>query len=344
MTARRRLRLRVLVLTHQAWRPDVMDAAESDPARAALRTEIDVIGALERLGHDVRVLGGEIAATQVRHVVTAWKPHVAFNLLEEFEGEGMRVPYVLGYLDLMGVPYTGCNPRGLILADTKALMKKILRYHRVPTPDFVLVRRGRRPRGMTRLGFPVIVKSATTHGSVGIAQASVVRDEKHLAERIAFVHERIGTDALVESYVGGRELYVGVLGNRRRETFPAWELRFDNPAPGAEPIATERAKWDEDYQRRRGIHWGPAEDLDDALRRRMDRIARRTCRILELDGYARMDFRLAEDGRLVLLEPNPNPDLARDDEFATSAAAAGLAYPALVTRIVALARRRRRVP
>jgi len=331
-----RRRLRVLVLTHQPYTVAANTETLSEAEFAPLKTEHHVIAALESLGHEVRVLAGVMQLTQVRDVVTKWKPHVAFNLLEEFEGEGMYVPYVLGYLELMRVPFTGCNPAGLLVADSKQLMKKVLRYHRVPAPDFALFPLGHSVRRPRRLNFPLIVKSATAHGSAGISQASLVTSDEKLNERVAFVHERVQTDALAEQYIEGRELYAGVLGNIRLDTFPVWEMVWKNPAEGAPRIATEKVKWDTSYQQKRGIDTGAAQNLDEAIGRHIARLCKKIYRILGLSGYARMDFRLAGDGRLFLLEPNPNPDLARDEDFATSAASVGIAYEQLVQRIVNL--------
>jgi len=149
----------------------------------------------------------------------------------------------VSYLELLQVPYTGCNPRGLFLARDKALSKKLLHYHRIRVPDFAVMKRGRRIQRPKRLDFPLIVKSLTQEASIGIAQASVVEDDAKLVERVQFVHESIGTDAIVEQFIAGRELYCGVIGNERLRVLPVWELTFDNLPEGRHAIATERVKW-----------------------------------------------------------------------------------------------------
>ncbi len=327
---------RVLVLTHQQVElPDsVKGLTEKD--KAPWKTEYDVVTALKKLGHDTKLLGGTKELTDIRTTLSEWKPNITFNLMEEFRGEGIYVPFVLGYLQLMRQPFTGCNPTGLQLADDKALTKKLLRYHRIPAPDFTVFSRNRRIKRPKRLSFPLIVKSSTEHGSMGIAQASLVTNDEKLAERVEFIHAQLGTDAMVEEYVEGRELYAGVIGNRRLETFPVWEMRFENLADGAPRIATERVKWDLDYQKKRGIKTGIAKGLPEGTEQRIWKLCKRVYRILGLNGYARMDFRLTEDGKLSLLEPNPNPDLARDEDFAQSAKAVGLTYDELVKRILNL--------
>ena len=333
--ARRRRRRRVLVLTHQRYehREDISDV--SDKEFAGWKTEHDVVEALHSLGHETEVIGGAADIAEVREALVRWKPHIVFNLLEEFGGAGVYVPYLLGWLELMGVPFTGCNPGGLQLADSKQLMKKVLRFHRIPSPDFAIFPRGRVARRPRRLDLPLIVKSAVAHGSVGISQASVVTTDEKLAERVEFVHEHLNTDAIAEQYIDGRELYVGLLGNHRLETFPIWELSFDNLAEGAAAIATEKVKWDLSYQQRRGIRSGLSRRLPNGVAERLVRLSKRVYRTLGLSGYARMDFRLTEGSELFLLEPNPNPDLALDEDFALSAKAGGITFQQLIHRIVA---------
>jgi D-alanine-D-alanine ligase len=236
----------------------------------------------------------------------------------------------------MRVPYTGCNPRGLLLARGKDLSKTLAHHRRIPVPAFAVFPMRRKVRRPARLALPLIVKSLTEDGSRGISQASVVHTDEKLAERVAFVHEQVGTAAIAEQYIEGRELYVGVLGNTRLRVLPVWELKFGNMAQGARPIATEKVKHDLNYQKRAGILDGPAEDLAPELRSRIQQLAKRVYRILELDGYARIDFRLSSDGIPYFLEANPNPEIAKSEEFATAARHVGLAYPDLLHRILAL--------
>src|SRR5262249_47616660 len=153
------------------------------------------------------------------------------------------------------------------------------------------------------------------------AQASLVDSDEKLAERVTFVHEKIATDAIAEQYIEGRELYVGVLGNERLRCLPVWELEFGDDAEGASRIATEKLKHDPQYQERRGIVAGPAKKLAPELRARIQQLAKRICRTLELDGYARIDFRLSADDIPYFLEANPNPEIAKIEELAGAASA-----------------------
>jgi D-alanine-D-alanine ligase len=227
-----------------------------------------------------------------------------------------------------------------VLARGKDLSKTLVHYHRVAVPAFAVFPMRRKVRRPAHLTLPVIVKSVTEHSSLGISQASVVDSDEKLAERVAFIHERIHTAAIAEQYIDGRELYVGVLGNDRLRVLPVWELEFGNSAEGTWRIATQKVKHDPGYQERRGILQGPAEDLSPELYAHIQRTAKRIYRTLDLDGYARIDFRLAADGTLYFLEANPNPEIAESQEFATAALHDGIPYPDLLHRILALGMRR----
>jgi D-alanine-D-alanine ligase len=336
-------KLKILVLMH----PDLMppEDAERFTEKESYdwKTEYDVIGTLQGLGHEVKPLGVQFELLPIRVAVEEWRPDVVFNLLEEFHGAPEFDAHVAGYLELMKVPYTGCNPRGLMLARGKALSKKLVHFHRIRVPRFAAVPIGQKVKRPRSLAFPLIVKSLTEEASRGISQASVVDNDAKLDERVRFVHERVGTDAIVEEFVEGREIYVGLLGNRRVEVLPVWELLFKNMPEGSAAIATERVKHDLEYQEKRGIVQQRAEGLAPELERRIQRTSKRVYKVLELDGYARVDYRLAADGTLFFLEANPNPDISKTNEFASAADKDGMDYADLLTKIVNLGLQRARV-
>ncbi len=257
-------------------------------------------------------------------------------MLDELQGIISYDHYVVAYLELLRQRYTGCNPRGMMLSRDKVLTKRVLATHGVATPAFMLFPFGRRFRAPARLDFPLFVKSATEDASLGISQASLVEDLKGLRERVEFIHDEVQSDALVEEYVEGREIYVGVLGNSKLVTLPPWELNFGTLPSAQARIATRKVKWDRKYQEKHGIETGKAQDLSTAQRERFGDLAKRTYRALYMSGFARMDFRLRSDGRIFLLEANPNPNLSKGEDLADSAKAAGLSYTALVSRIVQL--------
>ncbi|MHC4940887.1 MAG: D-alanine--D-alanine ligase family protein [Planctomycetota bacterium] len=327
---------RVLVLVHEDLVPPDDLTGHDEKSIREWKTEYDVVSTLRNMGHEAQPLGVSSDLGVIRTTIDEFKPHVCFNLLEEFHGIALYDQHVVSYLELLRQPYTGCNPRGLTLAHDKALSKKVLAYHRIPAPRFKVFPEGRKVRKPARLGYPLIVKSLTEDASLGISQASVVNSDEKLAERVKFIHEKIGTDAMADQYIEGRELYVGVLGNQRLQTLPIWELRFTNLPEGSEPIATEKVKWDEKYQKQLGIKTGPAKNLGDGMEEKILKLCKRAYRALGLSGYARMDLRLREDGRAFVIEANPNPQLAFDEEFAESAAHVGLKYEDLLHKILNL--------
>jgi D-alanine-D-alanine ligase len=329
-------KLRILVLMHKDLVPPETIEGLSEEEIAPWKTEYDVTATLENMGHEVRPLGVATDLGVIREALEQFKPHITFNLLEEFHGFAAYDQHVVSFLELMQQKYTGCNPRGLTLARDKALTKKILTYHRINVPKFhvfPLKRKVVRPKG---LEFPLLVKSVTEEGSVGISQASIVRDDERLKERVDFVHRHFRTYAIAEEFIEGRELYVGLIGNQRLETLPIWELLFEKAPPDFPRIATAKVKWDYEYQKRLGVTTRAAEDLPPQLPAQLPRLCKRIYRTLNLSGYARMDLRLSESGEVYLLEANPNPQLGYGEDFAESAEAGGTSYEQLLQRIINL--------
>lgn len=325
--------LRVLALMHADLVPPE-DAAGIDLDSVQWKTEHDVVRTLRQCGHEVRPLGVRNDLGAIRQAIEEWKPHIAFNLLEEFDGVAVYDQNVVSYLELLKVPYTGCNPRGLMLARDKGLSKKIFHYHRIPSPEFAVVPIGRPVRRPKNLPFPLIVKSVSEEASLGISQASIVEDDERLRERVAFIHHSVGSGAIVERYIEGRELYIGVMGNRRLQVFPVWELVLDSLPEEARRIATARVKWSGKYQSKYGITSREAQDLPQATIKELHHVAKRVYRALRLSGYARIDLRLDEHGKAYVLEANPNPQIAYGEDFADSAEHAGVSYDVLLQRIL----------
>ncbi len=327
-------KVRVLALVHDHLVPPE-DTTGVDVLEAEWKMEYDVVETLREMGHTVRVLGVHDDLMSVRHTIEEFKPHIVFNLMEAFAGITTFDQNVVSYLELLRLSYSGCNPRGLVLARDKALSKKLLAYHRIPVPEFTVVRPGRKAVLPKRLAFPLIVKSLFFEASAGISQASVVENLEQLGRRVTFIHEKLGTAAIVEQFIDGRELYVGVIGNERLDVFPVWEMSFDKMPDNRWKIATERVKWSTQYQKKHAIMTDRAK-LDPAQAERIQRIAKRAYRALDLNGYARIDVRMDDAGRVFVLEANPNPNLAYGEDFAESAEVAGLPYERLLDRIITL--------
>jgi D-alanine-D-alanine ligase len=329
-------KLRVVALVHEHLVPPAAIEEGTDITSAPWRTEYDVISTLTGMGHEVRALPVHDDLGEIRRLVTEWKPQIAFNLLEGFDDVVIFDQNVVSHLELLKLPYTGSNSRGLLLARDKSLSKKLLAYHRIRVPEFEVFRAGRPIRRPKRLAFPLMVKSLTEEASIGISQASVVDNDDKLKERVAFVHESIGTAAIVEQYIEGRELYVGILGNQTLQALPVWELFFTNMPEGAKRIATDRVKWSVKYQKKYGIDSGMATSLAEGQAEKIQHLCKRAYRALELSGYARVDLRLDEQGNAWVIEANPNPQIARGEDFAASAEKIGISYETVLQRIINL--------
>jgi D-alanine-D-alanine ligase len=331
-----RRKLRVAVLVH----PDLVPPATvtetgEELEKVPWKSEHDVVRTLGELGHEAFVVGVGDELGPIRAALFEHKPHLVFNLLEGFADIQTFDSHVVAYLELLRVKYTGCNSRGLFLARDKAVCKQILSYHRLPVPAFAIFPKGRKVYRPRKLAFPLIVKGLTLDASVGISQASVVESDAKLEERVRFVHESLDSHALVERYIEGRELYVGLLGNQRLQELPVWELTFEGMREESHHIATEQLKWSAAFQKRNRIASGAAL-LPPEIQKRVSQVCRRVYRALMLNGCARVDLRLDSEGRAWVLEANPNPQLSRDEDFAQSARSAGLGYQAMIQRLLDL--------
>ncbi len=329
-------KLRVMMVVHYTLVPpdDLHD--KKDPRMEKYRTEYDVKNALLNLGHEVQVVGVYDDLAPIRKMNEEWKPHIVFNLLEDFAGNSAFDYYVVSYFEMMRIPYTGCNPRGLLLARDKALTKMILTYHRIDVPDFDVFRFGRKISRRRKFTYPLIVKSLMEEGSVGIAQASYVENEGQLRERVALIHDKLNGDAIGEQYIDGREFYVTVLGNAKLEVLPLRELVFDNVEPGTPKMATYKVKWDDKYRERWGIVYQFARTLPNGMEERIHHLCKRVYHLLDMNGYGRIDLRVTADGDIYVIEANPNPGIARDEDCSHSAIKSGLSYEDFIQRILQL--------
>ncbi len=326
-------KLRVLALLHDYLVPPD-NVRGVDVVNARWKTEYDVTNTLATMGHDVYSVGLDAELGVITETMAEVKPHLAFNLMEAFHEIGTFDQNVVSHLELLRLRYTGCNPRGMILSRDKALAKKILAYDGLPVPPFAIVPMGRPARRPSPLTYPLIVKSLTQDASFGIAQASVVTTDAKLRERVDYVHDGLRTDAIVEKYIEGRELYVGVIGNDRVRAFPVWEMKFTHMPEGLHRIATARVKWSASYQAKHGIRCGKARLPQRGMAEHLQHVATRTFRALQMNGYGRIDIRLDADGQPWVLEANANPQLAYGEDFAESAQHDGVSYDALLQRIL----------
>ncbi len=328
---------RVLVLVHiDLIPPDNLTKEEINSEEFEYRpwiTEYNVIEALKDLGHEVRVVGVYSDLMVLRSAIDEFKPHIIFNLLEEFDGKVLLDQNVVSYLELLKVKYTGCNPRGLMLARDKALAKKLMSYHRIRTPGFQVFKSRSKTKISKKLKYPLIVKCLYQDASLGISGASVVKTEEKAIERIQYLMDKYNEDVIVEEFVEGREFFVGVLGQKRLKVLPALELKFNNIKNPEAKLYSEKAKWSKKFRENKGIETEKAK-LDKDLSDRIIKICKRAYKTLELSGYARIDLRVDEEGMPHIIEANPNPNIATKDEFAMAASLAGLKYKQLIAELI----------
>jgi D-alanine-D-alanine ligase len=298
------------------------------------KTEANVLAALPELGHTVEHLAIFDDLNLLRQKLDSFQPDAIFNLADQFKNNRAFDQNIVSFLEMHGVPFTGCGSTGLTLCKQKGISKKILSYHRIHVPQFTVIPRGRRCARPKRLKFPVLVKPLKEEASYGISQASFVETDEQFKERVQFIHTSHDCDVIAEEYIAGRELYVSLLGNRKLEVFPIRELVFKEVPPDEPKIATYRAKWDEEYRKRWGLQNQFAEGLDPTLAKDIVQTCKRIYRLLTIDGYARVDLRVTPANEIYFIEANPNPILAADEDFAQSALKAGLAYPQLIERII----------
>ena len=325
--------LRVLALLHDYLVPPE-DVRGIDVVNADWKTEYDVTNTLALMGHEVYQLGLTNELEPIKQAIDEVRPHIGFNLMEAFHEVGTFDQNVVSHLELLQLRYTGCNPRGLILSRDKALTKKVLSYDGIKVPAFTTVPVGQLFSRPDHLKFPLIVKSLTQDASFGISQASVVNDDRKLTDRVAYITEGLGSTAIVEQYINGRELYVGVIGNEKLQAFPPWEMKFANMPDGAHRIASARVKWSTSYQKKHGIQCGRARFQTPGTAEALPLLAKRVFSLLQMNGYGRIDIRLDDDGQPWILEANANPQLAYGEDFAESADSDGMPYEALLQKIL----------
>src|SRR6266436_3788270 len=297
-------------------------------------TEADVLCCLKRLGHDVETLAVYDNVTAIVEKLKSSAPDVVFNLSESFYHDRAHEPNIPALLELMNVRYTGSGPDALLLCKDKALAKKVLAFHRVRSPHFVVSHRLSPLRRLGRFKYPAFVKPVGEESSDGISQASFVRDEHEAIERTRFIHQKFDSDALIEEYIEGRELYISVLGNRRFTVFPPREIFFEHVPEDVPKFATFHAKWNETYRKKWGITNGAARALPADTEKELRKLTRNVYRLLKIRGFGRLDVRLTANGELFVIEANPNPSLAQDEDFSQAAADAGMGYDALIQAIL----------
>ena len=318
-----------------------VDPADSISIRSLRRDEkkpmeADVISALRALGHDVDRLAVYDNVRDMFDRIASFGPDVVYNMCETFFLDRNNEPNIPAMLELLKVKYTGAGPEALLLCKDKALAKKVLAFHGVRSAGFVVSNRKRPLKKLRKFRFPAFVKPLGEESSNGISKASYAKNEAEALDRAKFIHEHWDCDVIIEEYIDGRELTVGVLGNPRPLALPPRETFFGkaDEDPDAPRFATSKAKWDDAYRRKWGVRNGEPDALPPGAAEKLAKTARMVYRILKVRGLCRVDVRLTEEGHVTVIEVNPNPGLAKTDDFAMSAQAAGLEYETLIQRIL----------
>jgi len=332
-------RLKIVVLYDRVLVDEGEEAAAGDKS-PVVRTldkkevEEEVADALTKLGHEpvMYEIDGTIKSLLGLARVDC---DLVFNLVESFADDDTADFKIAGFLELIGKKYTGSGTHGLMLAQDKAIAKKIFAFHGIHTPTFAKSFRGRLDFSHD-LEFPVIVKPAREDGSIGIEFSAVVNSIRELMERMDWLHANFDSPVLIEEYIHGREMYVGVLGNDKPEALPVVELDLSKLPDGTPRIAAAEVKWGKGTKAYRDTKSAIASDLSEETMATLQQTAVAAYQALELRDYGRVDMRLQADGRVHVIEVNPNPWLSSRAEFAMAARKSGRTYNQLIEEIIEL--------
>jgi D-alanine-D-alanine ligase len=312
--------------------------AEALPRRKRRKDKPDreeIFDALAKKGHQPAYVCLDGRPKTLKALASA-EVDLVFNLTESYAGDDTKDINIAAYLDLLGIPYTGSGPSGLLLAQDKAVAKRLFAFHGIRTPNFATVYQGRL-QWADDVHFPVIVKPKREDGSIGIAFSAVAGSIKELMERIDALHADLNAPVLIEEYIEGRELYVSVLGNDPPVALPVVELNLDDLPEGTPRIAGTEVKWERGTAAYRKTKLRFPDDLGEGLLAEIQETAVKACQALEVRDYARVDFRLTPRRRFYALEVNPNPWLHSTAEFSLAAKQSGREHADLIQEIVDLA-------
>ena len=333
-------KLKIVVLYDRVLVDDDEEPAAGDKS-PVVRTldkkevEEEVAEAITKLGHEPVMY--ELDGTQKSLLGLAKAEcDLVFNLAESFADDDTADFKIAAFLELLGRKYTGTGTNGLMLAQDKAVAKKIFAFHGIHTPTFAKCFRGRLDFSHD-LQFPVIVKPAREDGSIGIEFSAVVSSIRELMERMDWLHQNFDTPVLIEEYIEGREMYVGVMGNDKPEPLPIVELDLSKLPEGTPKIAAAEVKWGKGTKAYRDTKSAIATDLPEETAQLLQQTAVAAYQALELRDYGRVDMRLQPDGRVHVIEVNPNPWLSSRAEFVMAARKSGRTYPRIIEEIIELA-------
>lgn len=312
------------------------DATQLIKKNADYVDERDVLRALEAIGHTVQPFPVYNNLQRIIDELTGKKYDLVFTMFETYGNNRDLASHLTSLFEILRIPYTGAKPETLALCKDKGLTKKILSYHGIDVPAFTVIRSKLDYGALERVIYPAIVKPLGLDASEGIHAKSLVHTAEEAKARVSRIRKEFKADAIVEQYIDGRELYIGVLAGKATQVFPPQELHFKHAPKSMPRILTYKAKWDKNYRKKYGIDSGRPKAIKPDMQKAIEAFGTDVSSALGLSGYARIDLRVSKDGRIYFIEANPNPAMKRDDDFPQSAKQGGLSYEDLIDSIVKL--------
>jgi len=303
-------------------------------AEGAIIEEIQAVeNAVRSLGHESIVMAVREEISPIIHWLKEYEPDVVFNLCESVYGNSCWEMNIPALLDLFRIPYTGSPPLTLGLCQDKGKVKDILQSHGILTPRYKIFERAVGPvKGNI---FPIIVKPLHEDGSLGITRESVVFDDETLSKQIRYIIEQYQQPALVEEFVDGRELNVGLMEtNGSVGILPISEIDYTEFPKGIPKICGYEAKWvveSAEFQKTKPVC--PAS-LEWLMEKKVGQIASRVFKLFECRDYARVDIRIDREGKIYVLEVNPNPDISPQSGMARALKVQGTTYTGFVGNLI----------
>ena len=311
------------------------ELAEGKKVPELVCNQIDAV--LSKRGYTVKLLAAEAPIKKLVRQIEDDTSDLIFNVCESLGGAPGEERRIAAVLELLEKRFTGSGSLSLTLATDKALAKKLFDFHKVKSPDFVIIAPERVEGTRSLTTFPLIVKPTAMDASIGIDAKSVVHNIEELMDRVQYIHNEFHNPALVEQYIDGREIYVSMIGNPP-QVLPPIEWDLSKLPPDLPRIAGTEAKWEHEFKEAKEF---VPEDItrNEEIMKRIREVALGAWNALLIRDYARIDMRLAADGTPYVIEINPNPWLDNRAEFAMAARRAKpeMSHGDVIERIVELA-------
>tara|TARA_Y100000310_G_scaffold251715_1_gene258293 strand:- start:12864 stop:13940 length:1077 start_codon:yes stop_codon:yes gene_type:complete len=287
--------------------------------------------ALEHYGHEVIFFD---VNEKTFEILRKSKIDIAFNVCERFNGNSLFEPHVAAMLELLELPYTGSGPLTLATCINKARVKEILMHHQIPTPRYQVFY-SKNKKLDENMKFPLLIKPSQMDNSIGINQDAVVNNEIDLRKKVDKVIRTYNQPALVEEYIEGRDLDVGILGNGRNlVNLPIAEIEYQGFSSNQRKIFSYEAKWLKDSEIYNKIDYKYPTNIPKYLELKIKKIAADVYNVLGCRDYGRVDIRLSEDNIPYVLEMNPNPGISIDCSTPKVAKLLGLEYHEMIYKIL----------